>query len=331
MLITKKTVTVLLFLSFVLFIPVHGATGPGGLTKKDAAFLKEAINIQSSIGKRIWPDWDASKAPILYKTADTDYLINHPNPPKDFFRFYDAVLKDTVMVRPNKDKYEYKASFPVGGIMSVVVTAPKETDEPCQWILMVCHEMFHVFQGMKRIINPFTGPYMNCHELSFPFEYTKTGFQEASRIEAELLFNTSVALVVSPDESLILKKVFRNTQVLFAMLTADSLHYKYKQWMEWSEGTARYTEYRIAEIAGCKEKYTPSDEFAREFRNADYAQLFRDRYSNYITNARFSGEKARDRMMFYNAGMAKAFVLDKISPEWKKSYSVKTLDSLLCE
>lgn len=302
-----------------------------GLKKRDIILIREAVNFQLKVGPEVWPDWNCSKYPILYKTVDTDYLINHPNPPSDFSRFYDKLWGDTIMTRPNSETYKYCAAFPVSKIMTVVVTAPKENEDPCLWVLMVSHELFHIYQGKDKVVNPYTGIYAGMHELSFPYNYSRTDLLAAHRIEAELLFNLLRMGQSDSDEKAVSKIVFSNMQKVFKTIFADSLHYKFKQWMEWSEGTARYTELRLADIASNPENYHPTKEFSSEFPASDYSKAWKKQYANGFKTVRFSGEKVADRGMFYISGMAKAYLLDRIRPDWKNFYFKNTLDALITE
>lgn len=300
-----------------------------GLTKRDAALIREAINFQLNLGPKIWPGWNSSKAPIIYKSRGTDYLINHPNPPSDFSKFYDETWGDTIMVRVSADKYKYCAAFPVGGIITVVVSAPGDNENPCLWVLMVSHELFHVYQGSARPVNPFTGIYAGKHEMSFPYDFSNANQLAAYRIEAELLFNFAIKQQPDIEDSITPKKVFANMLKVQKIVFTDSLHFIFKQWMEWMEGVARYTENKLAGLAKYESNYIPVKQFADEFPEWNYQKAWNEHYANQSSFIRFIGEKTANSNMFYYAGMAKALILDRVNSDWKREYFKKTLDELL--
>lgn len=308
------------------------AQQPIGLTRSDVALIREAFHLQSKLGNSIWRGWDSAKAPFLYKTRNWDYLIHHPNPPKEFSSHFDESWGDSIWIRANADTLNYQASFPINSINTVVITAPEKDYDPYLWVLKATHELFHIYQGLERIVNPFVGPYADKHELSFPFDYSNTAILAACRVEAELLFNLVTKQQLSPGDSTVSPRVFRDMQKVFVVVFTDSLHLRYKRWIEWSEGVARYTERRLADLARNLSNYQPTKEFAALHPNSSYSKLWLDTYERTGTNPiRFVGEGVRGRVMFYYSGMGKAYVLDRIHPHWRLEYFNKTLDELLTE
>src|SRR5262249_23104111 len=101
-----------------------------------------------------------------------------------------------------------------------------------------------------------------------------------------------------------------------ALLKPDD--YKYFAFQVWQEGIARYTEYRLAELAAAE--YKPSKEF-EELK--DYTP-FKE-----VTQAILGGiekemaavqlDKAK-RTVVYNLGAAEGLVLDCANPDWRKRY-----------
>lgn len=303
-----------------------------GLSKNDVALIREALHLQSVLGRSIWPNWNSSKTPFLYKTPGYDFLINHPKPPADFKPFNDKLWGAEIMVRANKDTFSYRAAYPIEGIITVVVSAPKKEEDPCSWVLMAAHELFHIYQGFDRsVANPFIGKYSNYHELSFPFDYKNKNILAGCGIEAELLVNLVTKNIINSGDSVVSKKVFNRMQTIFSAIITDSLQIKYKQWMEWLEGVAKYTEYKLAYLAGSPSGYKPSKEFSDTFPDASYADLWTKSYAGQISPIRFVGEGVSGSMMFYYTGIGKALVLDKIQPDWKMRYFKKNLDALIAE
>ena len=131
------------------------AQQPVGLTNSDVALIREAFHLQSVLGNSIWPGWNSTKAPFPYKTRDWDYLINHPSPPGEFTLNFDKSWGDSLWIRANTDTLDYQATFPISGIPTVVMTSPSKSYDPYLWVLKAVHELFHVHQGLDRIVNPF--------------------------------------------------------------------------------------------------------------------------------------------------------------------------------
>jgi hypothetical protein len=97
---------------------------------------------------------------------------------------------------------------------------------------------------------------------------------------------------------------------------SDSL-IDYERWLEWEEGTAKYVELAILKQAGMTTDYHPfidlrDDPDFKEYRKVDQRwsqELFQLRYQS------ISGETE-----FYTTGMAQAFLLDDLMPNWKERY-----------
>ena len=302
-----------------------------GLTNSDVTLIREAFHLQSVLGNSIWPGWNSTKAPFLYKTRDWDYVINHPSPPREFTSTYDKSWGDSLWIRANTDTLDYQATFPISGIPTVVITSPSKSYDPYLWVLKAVHELFHVYQGLDRIVNPFVGPYGSKNELSFPFDYSNSAVLAGCRVESELLFTLVTKERLAPGDSTVSPKVFRDMQKLLAAVLVDSLHLRYKRWIEWSEGVARYTERELAGLSRNLSFYKPTKEFRSLFPWSSYSGTWTDYYEGMVNPIRFVGEGGRGRVMFYYSGMAKAYVLDRIRPDWRSKYFSKTLDEILIQ
>jgi len=151
------------------------------------------------------------------------------------------------------------------------------------------------------------------------------------RVESELLFTLVTKERLAPGDSSVSPKVFRDMQKLFAAVIVDSLHLRYKRWIEWSEGVARYTERELAGLSRNLSFYEPTKEFRSLFPWSSYSGTWTDYYAGMVNPIRFVGEGVRGRVMFYYSGMAKEYVLDRIRPDWRSKYFNKTLDDLLTQ
>jgi hypothetical protein len=95
--------------------------------------------------------------------------------------------------------------------------------------------------------------------------------------------------------------------------------YKYFSFQLWQEGIARYTEFRIADLAA--EKYQPT----REFRSLkDYLPF--EEVAASILNQQIMGKlstlqlQKSERLVFYPFGAAEGLLLDRANPKWQDRY-----------
>jgi hypothetical protein len=301
------------------------------LFSEDVALIKEVFYLHTQLGRRIWPGWIQSKAPFLYKTKNYDFLINHPNPPHDYWKYYDIDLGDTVWVKENIDSTDYQATYPINGIFTAVMTKQDADYDACLWVLKATHELFHVYQHKKnrnRVVNPFVGNHANKHELSYPFPYNDGTVKSFMRIEAEHVFRIITSDKVADIEAKMTKKVLSHLLNIGLVVFTDSLDFKYKQWMEWNEGVARYTERELAALAANTTLYKPLAIFNEKFPESTYSKVWKS-YANSLNPVRFVGEGVKGRVMFYYLGMGKAYLLDRLYPVWKHNYFEHDLDYLI--
>ena len=304
------------------------------LSEQDIALIKEVFHLQNQLGHEIWSGWTQSNMPFLYKTEQFDVLLYHPNPPADFKNLYSANLCDSIWVKINTDSTDFQAAYPIGGVKTAVMTAPKSNDLACLWVLKAVHELFHVYQNHvnpDRIVNPFVGQHAGKHELSYPFPYDGDAIASIFRIEAEHLFQLITKDELSEIELTKGRQIFRHIFNVQQAIFRDSLDVKYKQWMEWNEGVARYTEIQLAILAADTNTYSPTKVFVELFPEANYTDTWKSKYGSNptINPIRFVGEGVKGRVMFYFLGMGKAFLLDKIFPDWKQHYFEQTLDEMV--
>lgn len=320
---------------FVLFLPImiFSENHSVELTKRNAILIKEAFNFQFNYGSSIWNGWNKQSYPLLFKTSKIDYLLNHPDPPKEFKeKYYDGTLKAEVFYKENIDTNEYQAAYPINGIWAIVISEPSENYNAGLWLLKFAHESFHIFQFVKseeKIINPFTNQYANYNELNFPFDYDNELVKSAMRIEAELVFKSSTVDSISNSESRITQNLFSYHQKILKKIINNENCYKYKQWIEWNEGVARYTERELAKLIKDKTLTTLSSEFLKTYPNVDFNEVWEENYNHSLNPIRFIGEGVKGRVSFYYSGMGKAYYLDKINKDWKEYYFKKSLDDII--
>ncbi len=269
---------------------------------------------------------------FYFKTYQYDFMLNHPNVPSNFKQYYDKNMRDTVHYRKNIDTLEYQAAYPINGFWTVVISEPSEDYDKGLWLLKFTHECFHLFQNemrKERIINPFTGEYKNYHEMNFPYDYKNDTLLAAMHLEAEVIFNAVKSDTVDKIIISNSKKLIRDAHLVLKNVIDNENKFKYKIWMEWNEGVARYTEREIAAIVKDLNESYLNDDFQNLFPGIDFKKVWEENYKKALNPIRFIGEGVRGRAMFYYSGMGKAYLLDKMNGDWKNKYFKENLDEII--
>lgn len=101
-----------------------------------------------------------------------------------------------------------------------------------------------------------------------------------------------------------------------ASLTADD--YKYASFQLWQEGIARYTQYKIAELASRKLKPSKAFRALKDFTPFDKEAT---RLLAVIGDEMKQLDLAKwERVVFYPFGASEGLLLDKVSPNWRQKY-----------
>ncbi|MDB5229779.1 MAG: hypothetical protein JWN76_584 [Chitinophagaceae bacterium] len=314
-------------------ITVAQVAEPGVFTATDIILLKEVFRLQQSLGSRVFEGWlpmSFDQTPIIYKTAKFDYLFNHESPPEGFKKEFIRLLNRSVYIKPNTTPPDINimATQDINGINTIIITAPSNNQNLGAWVLTVCHELFHVYQGFRKVINPFTDGYENFNDLTFPFPYNDTLVLASLRIESEFIFNIIKKENLTAEDSTVIKKVFNKYQIVENKILDKAPFIKFKQRAEWIEGVAKYAETQLGIFASDSTLYAPTSEFSK-LAGKDIFTGLADTHKTQLNPIRFVGEGVKGRMMFYYLGMAKAYLLDRIKPGWKKYFLYHTLDELL--
>jgi hypothetical protein len=301
---------------------------PPKLASQERALIEELHQLTATLAPRLWPQWPGRLPPILLRARGLDILIAHPDPPHEFSPLLQAGLPWPASVRAAAGQPDVQASYPINGVATAVMSPPTPGESPCAWVLKAAHEVFHCYQGIDRIRDPFVGRFSSYNDLTFPFPYADEARSAAFRLEAEIIYRLATAepgdaAALATDSRLLLLA----WRVERALPGGPELQ-DYKLLTEWSEGVARYTERELARLAAT---YRPATSFATAFPACSYEQVYRDRYgpTTMLNPIRFVGQGVSGRTMFYYLGMGKAYALDRMDPDWKRGYRRATLDELL--
>ena len=305
----------------------------------DRIRIAEAFRLADTLGDRLWSGWSSAPFALLLVTPDREFLIRHPKPTSDFVRVGDdAILGSPVWSRPRQFDVGLLASFPaVGEVPTIVIGQPENTaaKTSTRWVLTLVHEHFHQLQysqpdyypGVNRL-GLARGDQQGSWMLNYPFPYGTP--------EVQAPFARMCALL---DEAIRQEPGVRTMSALRAYLEAKRVlrglvspaDYRYFNFQLWQEGIARYTEYRIGELAATGGTASPA--FAALPDVASYAGVSKailDRIHTQLTTV-VLGEA--ERSAFYPVGAAEGILLDRVNPGWRRQYAGAgfTLDRLLGE
>lgn len=295
----------------------------------DRVRLAEAFRIADALGNSLWAGWSKAPFAVLLVTPEHEFLIRHPKPSADFILVkHDPLLKSNVYRRKRTQPIHFLATLPaVGGIPTIVIGQAENTDKKTStpWVVTVLHEHFHQLQysqpGYYDDVNALglsRGDQTGMWMLNYPFPYDWMEMEEHFSLLSLLLADALEARTRS-DFSLKLAAYFRQRRELEQTLSPDD--YRYFSFQMWQEGIARYTEYRIAQLA--TSRYRPSREFRSLKDYEPFGEVAEQIKRGIINDLRISQLGDYKRVMFYALGAGEGFLLDRANPRWRQSYFVK--------
>lgn len=296
------------------------------ISEIDRLRIAEAFRIGEKLQNKLWKNWDKSPFALLLIDDETEFLIRHPKPSDEFQSIgYDGLLKSEIFVRPRKFQKGFLATFPAFNITPVIVVGKAEntylkTSTP--WVFTVLHEHFHQMQMSDSTyfsdvesLNLSRGDTSGMWQINFPFPYSKKEIGDQFKILSNLLRETYNTPTESErrqklEQYLVKRKQFAES------LNADD--YKYFSFQLWQEGIARYTEYKLMELAAKKMKPSKAFKSLKDFTTfADEADKLFAATDKELKNINLSES---ERIVFYPFGAFEGFLLDKINPKWRDRY-----------
>jgi hypothetical protein len=332
---------------------LEGGFRPSGVLRVDPLLIAEAgevWNVVASPSNPIWPGWDASKTPLLfYLPGQQDVLINHPRPPAGFVPYTGplgfpgarvAVKNGPTLIEADGQNTHKD----VAGVQTLVVadtlsnlrnhisdllldTRPAAekvrtlglsdiaTDHYHQLALVV-HEAFHVFQQTQ-------APDKGANEmllLNYPVLSVENnvGWAEEGAALAEALRATEAG--ASRRAAVRWLALRNNRRASLPPAAVD-----YEDGVEFSEGLANYTEYRLFQaLEGRRPGAAMS--WAQGFagygdlspqRNELIDDMVKNMSGAFVVNNDPYGT-APVRFRLYYSGMGVGVMLDRLLPEWKQ-------------
>jgi hypothetical protein len=296
------------------------------LSEADRIRIAEAFSLADVIGDRVWQNWNKAPFAVLLVTQENEFLIRHPKPSNDFTSIgYDSLLHSEVYVRPREFDSNLLATFPaVGGISTIVIGQAENTSKRTSsaWVVTMLHEHFHQFQTSQpgyyadvNALNLSRGDESGMWMLNYPFPYSAADMNEQFMVLSRSL--AQALQTKNKKEFLPMVAAYLEKRRKFAALLKPD-DYRYFSFQMWQEGVARYTEYRIAELAS--KRYKPRKEFRslqdyQPFKGVSEAIL--KKIIDELTTLNLDEYK---RVAFYPLGAGEALLLDRVNPKWKDRY-----------
>ncbi len=285
----------------------------------DRVRMAEAGRLVHELGDRLWPGQARTPMPVLLMRDSAEFLVGRDARGEDFTATGDSLLGHRVWTRPRHFPPTLVATFPVGGVPTIVVGTPERTGlSSTRWVLTLLHEHFHQWQysqpwyypGVARLglsRGDTTGMWM----LNYSFPYDSIPVREAVR---RLALTLRAAL--EPESGSGLQPVLRARDALRAQLSAAD--YRYLEFQLWQEGVARYVEYRAASLASSGKQM---GDFAGLPDYQPYSAAAADRGRGLLQELEETDLQRNRRVSFYPIGAAIALLLDRTGQGWKQAYS----------
>jgi hypothetical protein len=316
----------LLFYLLLLFLShISNDENNGSLTHRERILISETFQISEHYGNKLWRNWNETDLIILLIRDSTEYLLNHPEPGKEFsLLYYDSLLHSDVYYRKRILEKNLLSAFPINGIPVIAAGLPENTGKnPSAWVITILHEHFHQMQYSQRnyyrkadSLDFSGGDKSGMWMLKYPFPYND---DEVNK-QYELLTESLLKLVQPfPIDSRLFNrdiKLFLNKMTNFKKILSIK-DYEYFQFQLWQEGIARYTEYKIADML---DNYEPSDEFSSLEDHKSFTEIANTLRENIYNELYEFKLKEKKRECFYSFGASLGFLLDRINKNWREKY-----------
>jgi hypothetical protein len=317
---------IVLIIVSLFILTINSALAAPSIPEIDRIRIAEVFRVGEKLQDQIWPDWHTAPFAMLFVTDDYEFLIRHPKPSDEFQSIgYDKLLKSEVFWRPRKFQKSFLATFPAFDRTPVIVVGKAEnTDDKTstRWLFVVLHEHFHQLQYSRPTyfdevgaLNLAHGDTSGMWQINFPFPYKDKSVADNFRRLTDLLMSASAAKNET-ERKTAFAKYLDARKAFAASLTADD--YKYASFQLWQEGIARYTQYKMAELAGRQLKPSKAFRSLKDFTPFDKEAT---RLLAVIGDEMKQLDLAKwERVVFYPFGASEGLLLDKVNPNWRQKY-----------
>ena len=315
------------------------------LSDVDQARLLESLHLKEKLGDQVWRGWGSADIPIIVWNRSHEFLVHYSGEvPSDWSEVTDDDLNGQTYFRRTADNPQNFA-VRIGDTWTASIGTKQSADVflieafqenlptpikqvfPYRFLIQpsetqlggLLHETFHVYQyqnAPERMAQA-----ESIHRLGDEYEMAAESFSSEWKREAALLADALQA--GSRDEKVDLVRQFldlRDARRTNYQLNGDLIDYE--RWLEWEEGTAKYIEVAILMQANEAAGYQALPEIKNDPDFKQY-QNIDQRWSQELFQLRYQTSPGESR--FYATGMAQAFLLDELTPEWKEDYWMKDI------
>lgn len=180
------------------------------------------------------------------------------------------------------------------------------------YIAAILHESFHAYQGIQAKDRLLSAETAIRFESSYPWDdstFIENWQTELKTLEMSLGAETNEE-VRSAAAAFLSARAERRQE---NGLSANQI--QYEQQREWVEGLAKYVELEILHQAYLWDDYEPIEEVERLDGFSNY-QVFETRWRREVNQVSMMADDEGDGR-FYYSGMAQAYLLDQLDPDWK--------------
>ena len=306
----------------------------------DKARFSEAMQLKSRLGDQVWQGWGSAKIPTIVWNRSYEFLFNYDggtpsgwskitgdniNGEPYFRRVADEPQNFAVRVGDTwTASMATKQTTDVFLIQAFQETLPSPIKQifPYHFLIQpsetqmggLLHETFHVYQ--YQVAPARMAKAESIHKLGDDYESSSESFNAEWKKESALLADALDAKTQEEKIDLVYQFLTaRDTRRKDHQLSTELIDYE--RWLEWEEGTAKYIEVAILKKAGESKNYQPFSEMEND-PDFDQYQKINSRWSQELFQLRY--QTSSGETQFYTTGMAQAFLLDDLMPDWKEKY-----------
>jgi hypothetical protein len=310
------------------------------LSPLEKARLLEAWHLRATLGDRAWPGWGRAEIPVIIWNRSYEFLSGcKGNIPPGWSKVPGEDLNgQTYYRRAAVDPQNF--AIQIGDEWAASMATKQTTDRflidtfqenlpiplkqlfPYRFLIQpsetqiggVLHESFHVFQyqnAPERMAKAEA-----AHKRGKEYGTAAEAFQSEWKEESDLLADALEAKTKAEKIELV-RRFLAAREARRRNANLDDNLVDYERWLEWEEGTAKYMEVNALRMAGATPAYhaltkMKVDSDFKQYRKVD------QRWSQELFQLRYQTTSGETQL--YMTGMALAFLLDDIMPDWKDQY-----------
>ncbi len=341
------------------FAPTHSQT-IDLLDSEEKALLGEALQLKRTLGDSLWPGFGRTDIPLVIYNEQRSFLLGDISVPAGWERVPGDSFFDQPYYRGHMGKNQafavkigdrwagsmatrewlqigfaknlsdklprpLRAVFPYPLAVRVMGLRSSE-----QYISVILHESFHAYQAATAPGRFARAQQAYASESGYPWDdaEVRRGWNAELQLLARALNAKSDKEASELARQFVAARRERRQHSALNPVLID-----YERQVEWLEGLGKYAElstWREASIAQQK-GYKPLAELSADPEFKNYT-TFSKRWSGEMSTLKWQASQRGDTR-FYYSGMAQAFLLDRLMPEWKTRTRLEevSLDDLLAE